>query len=346
MTTHDLADDSPDVPARDTPDGGRPEQAETERPGEGGRDGDGDGTGYPEAAPGADGVPDTGGEPDANADPEADEVRVDDREPAADAGPEVDDASRRAERGPLLARDRLTAIVLAFALLALGLRFFDLGARVAHWQEARLGWWIADYARSGAYTANPALGGSLLQVLGRFSTGVLGTTDLAIRAPVALAGGVLPVGALAFRRRLDATEVVALAGLLALAPLLVYYTRFASVEALAAVLALATVAVVLALRERPRPELVLAGVALGVLAVTAEPRAGLAHLLALLVAWGAALLAVPPSAFTATSGAEETTASAEEPATASADKPATASADKPATASADKPATASADKPA
>jgi len=200
-------------------------------------------------------------------------------------------------RSPLVGRDRLTALVVAIAVLALGLRLFDLGLRVAHWEEARLGWWIAEYADAGDYTRNPAVGGSLLQVLGRLSTSLLGTGDLAIRAPVAIAGGLVPVGALAFRRRLDDGEVLALAGLLAVAPLLVYYTRFASVDAIAAVLALATVAIVLAARERPRPELVLAAVVLGVLAVAAEPTAGVAHLLALLVAWGAALMYVPPATF-------------------------------------------------
>ena len=219
---------------------------------------------------------------------------TDHREP--DDGP--DEGATTEDRGPpLLRRDRLTAIVLAITVLAIGLRLFDLGGRVAHWQEARLGWWLQEYARTGVYTANPPVGGSLLQVLGRVSTGMVGMGDLGIRAPVAVAGGLLPLGALAFRRRLEPAEVSALAGLLAVGPLLLYYTRFASVDALAAVLALATVATVVALRERPGTELVVAAVFLVVLAVAAEPTAAVAHLLALVLAWGVAMWYTPPSAF-------------------------------------------------
>jgi predicted membrane-bound mannosyltransferase len=216
--------------------------------------------------------------------------------------------------GPaLLQRDRVTAVVVGIALLALALRFFDLGVRVAHWEEARLGWWIDYYARTGADAGPPAIGGSLLVVLGRVSAGVLGTTDLAIRAPVALVGGLLPLAALALRRRLERTEVVTLAGLLALAPLLVYYSRFASVDALAACLALATVTVVVALRDRPRTELVLAAVLLGVLTVGAAPRGAIGHLLALLLAWGIGLVFLPPSSVATRGEPGEAVDSAERP---------------------------------
>lgn len=203
---------------------------------------------------------------------------------------------------PLVGRDRLTAIVVGIALLAFALRVVALGDRVAHWQEARLGWWIDHYARSGVFEANPVLGGSLPRILGRLAAGVVGLGDLAIRLPNAVVGGLLPLAALAFRRRLDGAEVVAAAGLLAVAPLLLYYGRFASPDGLAASLALASVAIVLAVRERPRRELVLAAAVAAVLTVAAAPAAGLAHLLALTLAWGAGLLATDPTGV----GASET----------------------------------------
>jgi len=111
------------------------------------------------------------------------------RSPHGDAGTPT--------QSPLVGRDRLTALVVAIAVLALGLRLFDLGLRVAHWEEARLGWWIAEYADTGDYTRNPAVGGSLLQVLGRLSTSLLGTADLAIRAPVAMGISLPPLMSLA-----------------------------------------------------------------------------------------------------------------------------------------------------
>lgn len=206
-------------------------------------------------------------------------------EPATDANP--------APRESLLGRDWVTVAVLGLVVVALGLRFFDLGLRVAHWQEGRLGWWIQRYARTGVYDGTPALGGSLLRLLGRATVETLGATDLAIRAPVALLGGLLPLSTLGFRRRLADREVVVLAGLLAVAPLLLYYTRFASVDALTAGLALATVAAVVALRDAARPELAVAAVVLGVLTVGADPAAALGHLVALLAAWGVALVLVP-----------------------------------------------------
>lgn len=200
------------------------------------------------------------------------------------------------ERERLVRRDWVTAVVLALVLVALGLRVFDLGLRVAHWQEGRLGWWIQRYARTGVYDGTPALGGSLLRLLGRVAVDAVGATDLAIRAPVALAGGLLPLTALCLRRRLADREVVFLAGLLALAPLLLYYTRFASVDALTAVLALSTVAAVVAFRDTARPELAVAVVVLGVLTVAADPTTALGHLLALLVAWGVVLVLLPSPA--------------------------------------------------
>jgi predicted membrane-bound mannosyltransferase len=205
------------------------------------------------------------------------------------------DAGSATPGRPRFSLDRVTAVVVAVALLALALRFVDLGARVAHWQEARLGWWIDHYARTGSYAQRPALGGGLGRILGRLSVGVLGATDAAIRAPVAVVGGLLPLSALALRRRLDDAEVVLLAGLLAATPLLVYYPRFASVDALAAALALVAVAAVVAVREVPRRGRLVASVVAAVLVVGADPAAAAGHLAALLVAWGVALLLLPPS---------------------------------------------------
>jgi uncharacterized protein (TIGR03663 family) len=122
--------------------------------------------------------------------------------------------------------DAVTLAVVGIALVGTGLRLVSLGDRPLHWEEARIGYWTLRYLETGAFEYRPVAGGPLLYVLGRHVIALVGRSDLAVRLPVALIGGALPLAALLFRDRLRRIETVALAVLLAGSPALVYYSRF------------------------------------------------------------------------------------------------------------------------
>ncbi|QLG27487.1 TIGR03663 family protein [Halorarum halophilum] len=122
--------------------------------------------------------------------------------------------------------DRVALAVAGLALLALVARFVALGDRPFHWDEGRVGYWTLRYLESGAYEYRPVAGGPFLYLVNRHVFGLFGATDTTARAVVALVGGLLPLAALLFRGALRDDETVALAGLLAFEPLLLYYSRF------------------------------------------------------------------------------------------------------------------------
>jgi uncharacterized protein (TIGR03663 family) len=141
--------------------------------------------------------------------------------------------------------ERLTVprAVAALVVLAAAVRVPLLGARVAHWDEARVAWWTLQYAETGTYRYYPILHGPLLPLVTRPLLETFGRSDLVLRLPTAVLGSLLPAAALLFRdpggrtaaarsgassgwRGLADRETVALAGLLAFAPLLVFYSRF------------------------------------------------------------------------------------------------------------------------
>ncbi|MFC7203625.1 flippase activity-associated protein Agl23 [Haloferax namakaokahaiae] len=123
--------------------------------------------------------------------------------------------------------DRTTLAVCALAGLALVVRLVGLGDRPLHWDEARVGYWSLRYLETGYFSYRPIAGGPLVYILSRWSLALFGPTDFALRLPVAVFGGVLPLAALLFRGRLRDSETVAFAAILAASPLLVYYGRFA-----------------------------------------------------------------------------------------------------------------------
>jgi uncharacterized protein (TIGR03663 family) len=132
--------------------------------------------------------------------------------------------------------DRVALAVVALTVVALALRLVGLDARPFHWDEARVGYWSLRFLDSGAFEYRPVAGGPLLYVLGRAVFALVGATDATARAVVAVIGGLAPLAALLFRGRssedgtprdrLDDAEAVALAGLLAVSPVLLYYGRF------------------------------------------------------------------------------------------------------------------------
>lgn len=121
---------------------------------------------------------------------------------------------------------RVTLAVVTVAALALLARFVLLGDRVAHWDEARVGYWILDFWRTGTYHYRPILHGPFLHLVNARVFGILGPTDYAMRVVPALVGGLLPLVALLLSERLRDAEVVALALVLAANPVLLYYSRF------------------------------------------------------------------------------------------------------------------------
>jgi len=119
----------------------------------------------------------------------------------------------------------LTALV-GVTVAGLALRLFDLGGRVFHWDEGRVGYWTLRYAATGEFGYAPIIHGPFLPLVNGTLFDLLGATDAVARLPVALVGGLLPLAAWLFRGRLGRGETVALGALLAFNPLLVYYSRF------------------------------------------------------------------------------------------------------------------------
>lgn len=121
---------------------------------------------------------------------------------------------------------RLFLAVAAATVLALLARFVLLGDRVAHWDEARVGYWILDFMRTGNYYYRPIIHGPFFHHANNLVFGLVGPSDYSMRIVAALIGGLLPLSALLFRGRLRDTEVVALSLFLAANPILLYYSRF------------------------------------------------------------------------------------------------------------------------
>lgn len=125
------------------------------------------------------------------------------------------------------ARDRRTLGILAgVALLSLALRLFQLGDRVFHWDEGRVGYWILRYHESGQFAYRPIIHGPFIQHVDALLFHVVPATDFWARVPVAVLTASLPLAAWLFRRHLTDVELVSLGVLLALDPLFLYYSRF------------------------------------------------------------------------------------------------------------------------
>ena len=124
------------------------------------------------------------------------------------------------------AEARTLLAVAAITVVALAVRLWDLGGRVFHWDEGRVGYWTLRYAETGEFAYAPIIHGPFLRIVNATVFGYLPPTDATARLVVALVGGLLPLAAWLFRDRLDRAEVVALAALLAANPLLIYYSRF------------------------------------------------------------------------------------------------------------------------
>ncbi|WP_435195363.1 flippase activity-associated protein Agl23 [Natronomonas sp. EA1] len=174
----------------------------------------------------------------------------------------------------------LVAGVVAVALLA---RLTLLGSRIAHWDEARVGYWILRYMETGVYAYRPIVHGPFLQQVTPAVFTLLGASDFSMRLVPALVGGLLPASALLFRDRLSDRETLALSLLLAADPTLLYFSRFMRGDVLVG--AFAFVAFGLFVRAVDRtPRYLVPAMAMVALAFTVKENA-----LAYLAAWVAAL---------------------------------------------------------
>ena len=203
----------------------------------------------------------------------------------------VDAASLRSRATSALDRvglDPVHVVVLDVALLGLVARLYDLGGRVAHWDEARVVYWTLRYIETGNVEYRPIIHGPFYHHVNRVVFDVFGTTDFSMRLAVAVLSAGLPLTALLLRDRLSDLEVAALAGFLAFNPALVYYSRFMRGDPLVAAFAFAAFAFGVAVIDTGRRRYFLAAVAAFALALTVKENAILYP-----VCWlGATVLAV------------------------------------------------------
>jgi uncharacterized protein (TIGR03663 family) len=123
-------------------------------------------------------------------------------------------------------RERTVTVVFAITVLALVARFVLLGDRVAHWDEARVGYWTLNYMQTGNYTYSPVLHGPFYHHINPILFSWFGITDATMRIAPALVTGLLPLATLLLRDRLRRLEITALALFLAVGPIFLYYSRF------------------------------------------------------------------------------------------------------------------------
>ena len=142
--------------------------------------------------------------------------------------------SRTGVGSPLRNRDAVALAVAAIALGALAARLFWLGYRTAHWDEARVAYWILRYEETGAFVYQPIIHGPFIHHVTEPLFALFGPSDLLGRLPVAVVGGLFPLSALLFRNHLRDHETVLLAFLFAANPVLLYYSRFLRSDVLVA----------------------------------------------------------------------------------------------------------------
>lgn len=146
-------------------------------------------------------------------------------EPAED-GPETSPSllARLSEEFPV--ELTIPRVVVGITVVGLLLRIAFLDARPAHWDEARVAYWIDYYVDTGNFAYRRIIHGPFVQHVNYWLFQVFGANDFAMRLPVAVVGGLLPLSALLFRNHLRDDETVVLALLLAGNAVLLYYSRF------------------------------------------------------------------------------------------------------------------------
>jgi len=186
-------------------------------------------------------------------------------------------------------RERPVALgLVSLTALALCIRLLFLGVRIAHWDEARVALRILEYGQTGNWEYDPGVHGPFLFHVNTVLFDWFGRSDFVMRLPVAIVGGLLPLSAWLFRDRLRDTEVLALGGLFALNPVLLYYSRFMRNDVLVATFAVVAFGCFLRAADTRSPGALYAGVGSLALAFTTKE-----NVLVYLACWvGAAALVI------------------------------------------------------
>jgi uncharacterized protein (TIGR03663 family) len=129
-------------------------------------------------------------------------------------------------RGERSTRRRVFAALVVVTALALLVRLWALGWRIAHQDEARVAHRTLHYMRLGAWEYRPVIHGPFLPHVNGVVFSWLGPSDFTMRLVVAVAGGLLSLTPWFLRDRLSNAEMVGLAFFFAANPVLVYYSRF------------------------------------------------------------------------------------------------------------------------
>ncbi|MFB6184671.1 MAG: flippase activity-associated protein Agl23 [Haloarculaceae archaeon] len=194
--------------------------------------------------------------------------------------------------------DRVELAVFNVTLVALVARLYALGRRTAHWDEARVAYWILEYMQTGNYEYRPIIHGPFYHHVNKYLFEILGASDATMRLAVALVCGLLPLTALLLRTRLRGDEAVAVSLFLAFNPVLLYYSRFMRGDPLVGAFMFAAFAFFVRSVDTGERRYFYPAVALVALALTAKENA-----LVYLVTWiGAAALLLDHRLFLARSG--------------------------------------------
>jgi uncharacterized protein (TIGR03663 family) len=164
-------------------------------------------------------------------------------------------------------------VVLDITFVALLARLYDLGGRVVHWDEARVGYWTLRYMETGNVEYRPIIHGPFYHHVNGAVFDLVGASPFSMRLVVAVVGGLLPLTALCFRDRLSDLSVAALAGFLAFSPALVYYSRFMRGDPLVAAFCFAAFAFGVRAIDTRRRRYVLAAVGAFTLGLTVKENA-------------------------------------------------------------------------
>ena len=168
----------------------------------------------------------------------------------------------RRRTGPGLRRWHLVLMLIIIGGLLL--RVVDLGGRVFHWDEARVGYWTLRYLETGSFAYRPVIHGPFLPLVNAWIFDLAGASDGTARLVVALGGAAVPAIAIGLRRWLAPGAVIGVAALIATDPTLVYYSRFMRNDVLVAGATLAAVVLVAIAVDGDRPAaLVPAGMLVG-----------------------------------------------------------------------------------
>jgi uncharacterized protein (TIGR03663 family) len=139
-----------------------------------------------------------------------------------------------------------------------------LGARTAHWDEARVAYWANLYTETGSLAYHYEEHGPFVQIVAGRLFEFLGSNDFAARLPVAIVGGLMPLGAYLYREHLRRTETILLALFLALNSVMLYYSRFMRSDVLVATFMFLALGLIVRFYDTRKPRyLYVAGLAMG-----------------------------------------------------------------------------------